>query len=310
MKLRSGVSCVWLLWVLFGGTVGSLRAADPMALLLPADVAPEVVAVVNGKELTREQLAGLALSLHGPEVLQRLVLQELVRQEAAQQGVTVTAEEIATYTEERANGQVEQMARRLGFKDVAAYAAELSRKGVSIETLRQGAARRLRPHAAADLLAEKLMRRTVQVTEDDLRSAFDRRYGPKVKALQIVLGKREEAEAVIKKLSMGADFGKLARDVSLDRVSRRRGGALPPLPVNSVLGRAAAALKPGRISGVVQTPHGFHVLKLLERLPAEDVTFEDVKERLRENLILRRVADRSRSWLRELTTAAEIRLNL
>ena len=85
-----------------------------------------------------------------------------------------------------------------------------------------------------------------------MRAEFDRRYGPKAKVLQIVLRSEADAEDVIKKLNLGADFVEMARDVSVDNVSRRKGGEIPPLGRGSPLGDAAFKLKPGQFSDAGQ----------------------------------------------------------
>jgi hypothetical protein len=275
-----------------------------------AEMAPETVAEVNGAALTRDQLAGLAVGVHGRQVLEVLITHELVRQEAREAGVRVTAEEMARHLDDRTSRELRRLAETAGCADLAEYAARRGLTEADLAKLRAEAGARLRPLAGPELLARKLIRREVRVTDEEVRAAFRKRHGAKVIARQIVTDTRAQAEAVRERLARGADFERIARAESRDPVTARRGGKLEPLPVDSLLGAAAAGLEPGGVSDVVATPNGYHILKLEERLPPDDAAFEDVADDLREALVERKIRDRRDTWLRDLHKRARIRRRL
>ena len=276
-----------------------------------AEVVPGVVASVNGVQLKRDQLAALAIGMYGRQVLESLISQEVVRQEANRQGISVAHEEVEAYVKMRVEEQINNMAKRMRCKDMADLDKILRVRGLSVEELRADAETSLRRFVGPELLARKLVRQTIKVTDADVHAEFDSRHGPKAKVLQIVVQTRPEAKEVIEKLSMGADFAKLARELSVDRVSRRVGGEIPPLPRNSALGQVAFRLKPGQVSETIEGAGGrFHVIRLQEILPASDVKFDDVKQSLREDIIKRRVEQQQVTWLGELVAKAEIERNL
>ena len=284
---------------------GAVPAAPTLA-----DVAPAVVATVGERELTREELAAVAVSLVRRQALEALISHEVVRQEAKRQGVTATQEEIDAYTETRIDEELRAMARRLKLKDVAALGEHLGKTGDELVDVRRMAEATIRPFVGPELLARKLLRRTVEISDGELRAAFEREYGPKARIRQIVVPTRADAEEVIRRLKMGLEFGRLAKGVSIDRVSRPSGGELAPIPLSSRLGESAFRLKPGQISDVIQTPNGFHVIELLEKIPARTARFEEAKEALQEQLVERKLMLLREKWLADLTRKVEIKRRL
>ena len=267
---------------------------------------PKVVARINGKEVTRDQLAQLAVNMYGPQVYERLIQQELVRQEAGKQAVTVSREEIEAFTRERVDEQIAQLAKQLGLKESDDYEAQLKKIGTSVQQLRESARKRLEPHVWYELVSRKLVRRTIEVADAEVRAEFDRKYGPKVQVRQVVLPTRGEAEAVLKKLTMGAEFAKLAKERSIDNLTRHSGGELPPVPAASEIGKAVADLKPGGVSRVTEIATRFHVFQLIERIEPRKADFNKLASDLRKELVERRVRERGRIWLQALMNKAKI----
>jgi parvulin-like peptidyl-prolyl isomerase len=79
---------------------------------------------------------------------------------------------------------------------------------------------------------------------------------------------REKAEEVLKRVRAGEDFATLAKQYSTDPGSKDKGGDLGWFGTGQMIAefeKAAFALKPGEVSDVVQTPYGFHIIKLEER---------------------------------------------
>jgi len=75
---------------------------------------------------------------------------------------------------------------------------------------------------------------------------------------------RKLAEQIARQAKGGGDFAKLAEQHSDDKGSKARGGNLGSFERRRMVkpfSDAAFALKPGQVSGVVESPFGFHIIK-------------------------------------------------
>ncbi|TFG49131.1 MAG: hypothetical protein E4H38_05415 [Gemmatimonadales bacterium] len=82
---------------------------------------------------------------------------------------------------------------------------------------------------------------------------------------------RRKAEQTLGRLKGGADFTRLAGELSDDPGSRRDGGYLPPAPRGryvTAFDSAGWLLPPGGMTNLVETPFGFHIIR---RPPADEI---------------------------------------
>jgi peptidyl-prolyl cis-trans isomerase C len=95
---------------------------------------------------------------------------------------------------------------------------------------------------------------------------------------------KERATKLLEQIKAGADFAKLAQEKSDDKGSAKNNGELPGWQEKGTLvppfEKAAYALKPGELSGLVRTRFGFHIIKLLEHKNAQPKPYETVKGEL------------------------------
>ena len=130
----------------------------------------------------------------------------------------------------------------------------------------------------------------VKLTNDDVKKYYeehkDRFTEPeKVQARHILIrpdknmkdkeaakkAARKLAESLLEKIRGGANFATLAKRYSADPGSARKGGDLGWFPRGVMMKPfedAAFALKTGEISDIVETPFGYHIIKLEDRKPA------------------------------------------
>ena len=92
------------------------------------------------------------------------------------------------------------------------------------------------------------------------------RQANKIRLRQIVVKQKAEAEQILVQLRGGMDFAELARLKSIDPSSNNGGdiGFFGPGEMIPAFEEAAMALKVGGISGIIETPMGFHIIKRIE----------------------------------------------
>lgn len=92
---------------------------------------------------------------------------------------------------------------------------------------------------------------------------------------------RQKAADILERIKKGEDFAKLASEYSDDPGSKQKGGDLGFLARNFTVpefDKAAFALEPGGLSGIVETSFGSHIIKVEEKKKEETPPFDAVKE--------------------------------
>ncbi len=238
--------------------------------------APVLAARVNDAEITLEMFnAELARQLGDVDpasedgknkaatlkdaVLNDLIQKALIAQEAARQGLTITEQQVddeLAFAQERSGGADK-------------YAAWL-------------AANRLTDEDARDMVRNELLGAALR----DRVLATTPREAEHVRAFHILLATEAEAQQVMARLDAGAKMGPLAQANSIDESTRADDGDLGWFArgTGAILWpeveAAAFALQPGETSGIVQSPVGFHIIRVTERQvrPLSDTDLATVQQ--------------------------------
>jgi peptidyl-prolyl cis-trans isomerase C len=116
-----------------------------------------------------------------------------------------------------------------------------------------------------------------------------------IRARHILVKTEDEAKAVIAKVKAGADFEKLAREVSTDPSAKTNGGDLEYFTKGQMVAEfsdAAFKLNKGQITEVaVKTQFGFHVIKVEDKRTKPTPKYEEVKDRLQEFVVRKAQAE-------------------
>lgn len=244
-------------------------AATPTQAGLPSNLA----ARVNGVAITKDQLnrevqryvasdpdAPKLDSAEGADmvngVLEGLIEQSLIDQEAAKQRITISDKDI--------NDDIATLAQMRGGQPQLKEWMQMV--GMNDQDLREMARQELTVMA----LQEKMTANIPASAE----------Y---IHAYHILVNTEAEAKQILAQLQGGAKFETLAKAKSVDASTAPNGGDLDWFTkgtgaiVWEEVENAALALKPGQLSGVVQSSVGFHIIKVAARetrpLTAEDAAF-------------------------------------
>lgn len=97
---------------------------------------------------------------------------------------------------------------------------------------------------------------------------------------------KRRAMEVYEKLENGSDFNELARKFSDDRSSAAKGGELPAFGAGKMVEEfeeaAFGLTEPGEYTEPIKTAYGWHIVKLIERIPVK--SFEESEKELRSKI--------------------------
>ena len=214
---------------------------------MPAD---EVVARVNSEPISYDQVARECFERYGAEVLQNIINRRIIEQECDRAGVQITQSEI--------DKEVLTIAGKFNIDIANWYALLKAERGIN-------KAQYHRDVIYPMLALKKLAGQNIEVTEEDLKQAFVRDFGPRVEARMILVqGNIRQANEVWQQvMAKPDDFGRIARDVSADPNTRPLGGVVPPIRRfggNDKVEEEAFRLKVGEISPVIDVGESRYVI--------------------------------------------------
>lgn len=270
----------------------------------------EMVAEINGQKVTRKEFGDFLIEAYGDMALDFLIKKKTIEQEAKKTNAKVTEAELNERLSIKADTRIIGMMNEQGLKSREDLELELFKTGMTLDKLRKNIIETIKNQTALELLTEKILLEELSFTEEELKEAYSNLFGEKIRANQIVLKTKKKAEEVLKKLAGSADFGKLAKKESIDRASAARNGEMSPFGADSVLGRSVASLKNGQISDIVETGYGYHILQLIDKIPASDKKFEEVVEQLEIFVKREKLNQKVQPWLRTLFDTAKVEVFL
>ena len=266
-----------------------------------SDGEDRTVATVNDAKITEAQLDKLLYSQYGQSVLDALITNEIVEQEAEKLDIKLSEEEIdeeyKVYTE--------------SYGGEEALLTALEEMNMTKEDIRND----IRIY----LLTLKVMEDYVDLTEEDVKAYFEENKDSfatpeQVEASHILVEDEATAKEVIEKLNAGEDFAELAKEYSTDESNAADGGALGFFGRGQMVEEfenAAFAMNVGDVSKEpVKTEFGYHIIKVTDKTEAAEADYETSKEQAREQLLEQRVNEQYSAWIQEKMEEYDIERNL
>lgn len=243
---------------------------------------PGVAATINGEPITIHELDEQCISRHGVDVLEGLVSRRILEQACKRKSIEITDADLRKEMAHAAlvGGKI----KADGSPDVDGWLELVTKKqGIPVDTYRHDI---LWPAAAL----RKLVGDKVKVTEEDLKKGYEANYGTQVRCLAIVLNNARRAQQVFemaRKNNTAEAFGELASQYSVEPSSQANRGEVPPIRKfggQPLLEEEAFQLRPGELSGVIQSGDKFIILRCEGFEKKSNVEFARVRDEIYEDL--------------------------
>jgi len=119
---------------------------------------------------------------------------------------------------------------------------------------------------------------------------------------------RKKIKEVQKRLKKGEEFAALAKEFS-EGPSGKNGGDLGFFKRSQMVKPfedVAFALAPGKVSDLVETGFGYHLIKVVDKKPTSTVDYAKVRDRLQQYLQQQKVREKVDTHIKELKVKAKV----
>lgn len=163
-----------------------------------------------------------------------------------------------------------------------------------------------------DVLYQKKIATDSDPGQAEIRAQYDR-FEFKLRASHILIEDEDSAQAIFERVRGGESFEELAYEYSKDPSAKRNKGDLGYFEWGAMVDefqRAAFAMEPGEISPPVKSMYGYHIIKLIDRLPNEKRTsYESMESSLAGQLKRLEEGKRTMAYLEELKEKYVVRID-
>ncbi len=181
-------------------------------------------------------------------------------------------------------------------------------------------ARRLVHKLTRQALSQQLMNdriaAKINLTETDVESYYKANQGQYVaparaRISHILVGEEQRAKEILTRIQEGADFGELAKELSLDAGTKDHGGRIDDdvlkdsyVPgvgdANEINASIFAADAPGLLDRPFQTDQGWEIIKVEEIHPPRQQSLDEVRQQVTMQLLRRKSEDVQREYIKEM----------
>jgi len=280
----------------------------------------EVAVTVNGKKIYEDdvekrlevlvsQYPQMTESLEGDAeeelkgtIIDSLISEVLIAEEAVKQKVEVSEDEV--------DSKIKEI--KAGFPDEKSFLDALEENKMTLADLKG--------EIEKSLVQLKMMEKItadVKTTESELKEYYEENgesfvEPEQVKVKHILLEDEKTAEKVLAELKSGSDFAELAGKYSTDPGFKDKGGDLGWMSRDQLVPEfadAAFSLPVGQLSSLVKSQFGYHIIIVEEKKETVQQDFNDVKEDVEQILLEEKRSDKFQMWIEDLKKKADIKKN-
>ncbi len=252
------------------------------------------------------------------QVLDQMIVGRLLEKKVKEFNIVVTEEEVINQIKKLLSAQRPP----LSLEEFKKKSAE---SGQSFEEVKQ----QVRKGMKYQKIVESQWTGKINITEEDAKKHYDENptqfeVQEQVRASHILIKPdttdsgadpnqakakaKAKIQGLLEQIKGGADFAELAR-ASSDGPSAARGGDLDFFPRGKMVppfDKAAFALEVGKVSDIVETRFGYHIIKVTDRKDAGTASFEQAKNSLIRQLTQKKQSEFANKYIESLKAAANI----
>ncbi len=295
---------------------------------------PKVLIRVNAEAIDELDLLGMVNTLipgavvHGSvtekkqkeikkKAFEQLILAQLLSQESKKQGIIIKKKEIEK--------EIKELQKRLK-KNKTTLEDTLKKNRLTMEQLEREIKKNLAVSKINDIKNKELKAKALEkVTEAYVEEYYNKNKAnfivPESTRLREILiradpsggqkawdDSKARSEEIMKEIKAGKDFAKLAIEFSQDIYASKggdmgfghKGSIIPEIEM------VAEKLKVGEVAGPIWSIYGYHIIKLEEKFPPVQRTFDEVKKNLKNDRIDAETSIMKVKWIEELKKQAKI----
>lgn len=278
-------------------------------LIVQAEVVDYIVATVNKEPITFSMLHDFMDAIwiesslrpkNLDDALQYLINHKLKLQEARKRGIFVSEEELS--------------------KRIAMIAEQFPSPKEFNEVLEKKITREdLQAYVIEDIMVQHMVERTFGLfiknsdIEGDAIVFFEQNREKFVEPEKLLLGRiilqfsddeskenaRKMAESILKELRDGSNPSNINENIEYVRIDQ-----LSPIEASAI-----SQLQIGEASPILELSNGYLIIRLKDRIPSRQMTFNEKKEEIENLLRQQKIDEELKVWLKKQQETADIRLN-
>ena len=306
-----------------------------MSASVHAEIMERIVAIVNGDIITLSELSGAfepykkkidesykaadkekVITETRLSMLNKMIDNILIDQEAKKSGIVINDDEVTTTINDLLSN------RKMKMDDLL---HELAKENSSMEAYKK----ELKDH----LLRMKFLRREIKsrlaVSEEEIgdyyikhQEAYEGKEAVSIRQILILFPKnsnenikaklREQMNAIHKRLQNGEPFDALAARYSQEPAAATGGdiGFIEKGSMLPVVDSVAFRLKKDEISEVIESPVGFHIIKVIDKRGAGIKPIVSVREEIKFKIEQEKMDKKYEEWIKDLRSKAIIEIRL
>ena len=211
------------------------------------------------------------------KIVHELIIKSLLDEEIAKRGITATEEDV--------QNEIKTIIDKVGSKE------ELNRllkqRGVSNSQFTDDLKTQIKIRKLVNSVEK------IKVTDADAQKYYDTHKNPNIDTTELnqkldeqIASQKAKAEAILAEVKKSPEsFAEIAQKKSDDKASGERGGELGFFTKEAMVpefANAAFSMKPNTVSEtLVQSPYGFHIIKVTDRMEAGSTPFAKVKDEIK-----------------------------